>query len=115
MDKSQQNNDWKTSPDAHNIQDSVHKGVISKFINRLHATSTVYIIAGLGQCLLGFSVIVVSLMGFIRPLWLSTMLTAVSSLTTMVGFFLVYHTVTKMHDPNRLLRNAMKRVMESKN
>src|SRR5699024_11902544 len=88
---------------------------IIRIINRLHPTSTIYIVSGLSQIVLGLGVIIVSFMGYLRPLWLSTVLTAVSSLSAIVGFFLVYHTVSKIHDPNELLRSAMKRVMESKN
>jgi len=115
MDKSQQNNDRKTPSGARNIRDSVHGSGIIRFINRLHSTSTIYIVSGLSQIVLGLAIIIVSFMGYLRPLWLSTVLTAVSSLSAMVGFFLVYHTISKIHDPNQLLRSAMKRVMESKN
>lgn len=115
MEQSNKNNEWKTPSDAQNIKDSVYRTGIAKFINRIHSTTTVYIIAGLCQIILGLSVIVVAVMGHITPLWLSTALTGISSITAMVGFFLVYHTVSKLHDPDLLLRNAMKRVMESKN
>lgn len=115
MEKSNKNNEWKTPSDAQNIQDSVYRTGIAKLINRIHSTSTVYIVAGVFQIVLGISVIIVAILGYITSLWLSTMLTGVSSITTMIGFFLVYHTVSKLHDPDLLLRNAMKRVMESKN
>lgn len=115
MDPSEQNNDWKAPPDAHNVKDSVHRAGILRLVNRLHSTSTIYIVSGISQIVLGLTIIIVSILGFIRPLWLSTMLTAISSLTTMVGVLLVYYTFSKINDPNLLLRNAMKRVMESKN
>lgn len=84
-------------------------------MNRIHSVSTIYIMAGVCQMVLSLMVIAVVILGYVEPLWLSTVLTGVASVTAMVGFFLVYHTVSKMHDPNLLLRNAMKRVMESKN
>ncbi|MCW9707779.1 hypothetical protein [Fodinibius salsisoli] len=115
MEQSNKNNDWKTPSDAQNIQDSVYRTGIAKLINRIHSTSTIYIVAGLCQVALGLLVIVVAILGYITSLWLSTVLTGIASITTMVGFFLVYHTVSKLHDPDLLLRNAMKRVMESKN
>lgn len=115
MNKSQKNNDWKTPSDAHNIKDSVQRTGISKFINRLHAKSTIYIVAGVGQLMLGLTIIAAAILGYIRPLWLATVFTALSSLSSMVGFFLVYHTISDMHDQGQLLRDAMKRVMESKN
>lgn len=115
MNKSQKNDDWKTPSDAHNIKDSVQRTGILKFINRLHTKSTIYIVAGVGQLIFGLAIITAAILGFIRPLWLATLFTALSSLSAMVGFFLVYHTVSEMHNQDQLLRDAMKRVMESKN
>lgn len=115
MDKSQQNNDKKTPSGTRNIRHSVQRTGISKIINRLHSRKTIVVVSGLNQMLLGLTIITVSLMGFIQPLWLLIFLTVSSSFSTMFGFFLVYQTFSKMHDPNELLRTAMKRVMESKN
>jgi hypothetical protein len=115
MTRSNKKNEWKAPFNAQNIKDSAYRTEITKLINRIHSTSTVYIIAGLCQIILGLSVITVAILGHITSLWLSTVLTGVSSITAMIGCFLVYHTVSKLHDPDLLLRNAMKRVMESKN
>lgn len=115
MGNSQKNNDWKTSSGSRIIKDSIYRIGISKLMNRIHSVSTIYILAGILQVILGLSIIAVAILGYVQPLWLSSLLTGISSISAMVGFFLVYHTVSKMHDPNLLLRNAMKRVMESKN
>ncbi|SHE78143.1 hypothetical protein SAMN05443144_103167 [Fodinibius roseus] len=115
MSNSKRNNDWKTSSRNRNIKDSIYGRGLSKLMNRIHSVSSIYILAGTLQILLGLTVIAVTILGYVQPLWLSTLLTGMSSISAMAGFFLVYHTVSKMHDPNLLLRNAMKRVMESKN
>lgn len=115
MGNSQKNNDWKTSSGKRNINDSIYRIGISKLMNRIHSVSSIYILAGTLQIILGLTVISVAVLGYVQPLWLSSLLTGISSISAMVGFFLVYHTVSKIHDPNLLLRNAMKRVMESKN
>lgn len=115
MNNSKNNNDWKTPSKNRNIKDSIYRRGLSKLMNRIHSVSTIYILAGTLQVILGLTVIAVAILGYLQPLWLSTLLTGVSSISAMVGFFLVYCTVSKMHDPNLLLRNAMKRVMESKN
>lgn len=115
MSNSKRNKDWKTPSKNRNIKDSIYRIGISKLMNRIHSVSSMYILAGILQILLGLTVIAVAILGYVQPLWLSTLLTGMSSISAMVGFFLVYHTVSKMHDPDLLLRNAMKRVMESKN
>lgn len=115
MSNSKRNNNWKTPSQNRNIKDSIYRIGISKLMNRIHSVPSMYILAGILQIFLGLTVIAVAILGFVHPLWLSTLLTGISSISAMVGFFLVYHTISKMHDPNQLLRNAMKRVMDSKN
>ena len=115
MGTPQKNNDWKVSPEDHQVTDRVYRNSISNLIYRLHSITSFHLVAGLGQMILGLTVILIAIMGFIQPLWLSTALTAVASLSTMIGFFLLYHTLSKVHDRDQLLRNAMKRVMEAKN
>lgn len=115
MNRLNKNNDWNTSSGARSIKDSNYRIGISRLMNRIHSASTIYIMAGVCQIVLGLAVITSAVLGYVRPLWLSTMLTVISSISTMIGSFLVYHTISKMHDPDLLLRNAMKRVMELQN
>jgi hypothetical protein len=115
MSKSRKHNNWKIPSDEPNIRDSVHSTGISKWINQIHSSTTICLVAGTTQVGVGLAVIAVSILGFIQPLWLSTLLTMIASLSTMIGCFLVYHTISKMHDPDKLLRDAMRRVTESKN
>ncbi|HLR33164.1 MAG TPA: hypothetical protein VK074_11785 [Fodinibius sp.] len=115
MSNSKRDSNRKTSSDRRNIKDSRYRNSISTFMNRIHSVSTIYILSGVLQIILGLMVISLPILGYVGSLWFSTLLTGISSISAMVGFFLVYHTISKMHDPNLLLRNAMKRVMESKN
>lgn len=115
MSNSHRHNKWTTSLNEYNVNDSLYRTRLSAFINRLHTSSTGILIAGIMQVVLGITVIVVSVLGYVAPLWVSTLLTGLSSIATMIGLGLIYYTVSKRHDPNMLLRNAMKRVMESKN
>lgn len=98
-----------------NILDSEHSFSFSVFFEQVHSVNTLYLIAGLCQIFLGISVITVSVLGYIQELWLSSALTMLASISTVIGFYLMYVTVSKWRDPEALLHNAMKRVMESKN
>lgn len=115
MNKQDHSNDWFAPSDLRKIQDATGESGLSAFIDRSHALKNIHFIAGLSQIFLGLSVITVSAFGFVQPLWLSLILTIISSGVTMIGCYLVYMTISKSYDSNALLRNAMKRVMKSKN
>jgi len=65
--------------------------------------------------LLGLAVITVSVIGLLQPLWVSTLLIMGASVTTMIGLYLLYITISKARNKNSLLRNAMQRIMEFRN
>lgn len=115
MDKHNYHDEWYLHSDSPNIKDSAYNSRVSHFIDRTHSLNVFYLIAGLCQVLLGMAVVTISILGLIEPLWLSTSLSMIGSVTTMIGLYLVYITVSKSYDRNSLLRSAMKRVMEAKN
>lgn len=115
MDKQNSNNEWQTSSDSSNITDSVHNSRVAYFVEHTHSLRTFQLLAGICQILLGAAVITISILGLIRPLWLSTGMVMLASVTTIIGLYLVYITISKLYDRKSLLRNAMRRVMESKN
>jgi len=111
-----QYDEWFLHSESPNIKkDSVHNSRVSNLVNKAHTLGAFHLIAGFCQILLGAVVIVVSILGLIDPLWLSASLGIAASITTMIGLYLVYITVSRLQDHESLLRDAMKRVMESKN
>ena len=115
MNTPDHNDERYTSSESSNIKDFSHNSRVSDFVDRTHSLHTFYLIAGSCQVLLGLAVIAVSVLGLIQPRWLSTMLIMGGSVTTMIGFYLLYITVSKSRNDNSLLRTAMKRVMEFRN
>jgi len=115
MEDYDRENDWSARSDYPNIQDSTGNVRLSKAVAKTHTLHTFYLIAGISQVLLGLSVIVVSILGLISPLWVSLFLTMGASVTTLTGLYLVYMTVSKSFDSHSLLRDAMRRVMKAKN
>lgn len=115
MAKHEYQDDWYLHSDSSNIKDSEYNSRVSRFVDRTHTLDTFYLIAGGLQIFLGVVVVTISILGLIEPLWLSKLLSMLGSVTTMIGLYLVYITVSKSYDSNSLLRDAMKRVMESKN
>lgn len=109
------NNEWFSPSESPNIKGWKHNSSISHFVEQTHSLQTFYLIAGICQVLLGLTVITVAILGLIQPMWLSTALIMLSSVTTMIGLYLLYITRIKRSDHNFLLRSAMRRVMEHKN
>ncbi|HEX6981647.1 MAG TPA: hypothetical protein VF181_02700 [Balneolaceae bacterium] len=101
-------------PESSNIPHS-EQNSFSVFFEQVHTINALCLIAGLFQIVLGASVITISILGLVQELWLANALTMLASVSTIIGCYLVYITVSKKRDPQALLREAMKRVMESKN
>lgn len=102
-------------PSSSNIQDSSHNSGVKRFINQMHSLRTMQMFGAIGQIVLGLSVIVASVMGLIQPLWLAGFFIAIASVVTIIGSYLVYIIRSKSHNYNSLKRNAVRRVMKSKN
>lgn len=116
MDKHSHKSGWFISSNASKYdKKDIRNSRISHFVNRSHTLSTFMLIAGLSQIFMGLFVVAVSVLGLIEPLWLSRVMSIAASITTMIGFYLVYIGVSKSNSRNMLLRNAMRRVMEAKN
>lgn len=88
---------------------------ISKFVTQAHSVNTLHLIASCCQIFLGLSVLVVSILGFIKPVWVSDFLSLLGSITVMLGFYFLYTVLIRNINPNRLLSEAMKRVIDAQN
>ncbi|WP_138430572.1 hypothetical protein [Fodinibius saliphilus] len=115
MDKKNNDSEWYTHSNLSNIQDSTGNSRVSNFVEQVHTLNTLHFIVGICQIFMGLTVIGASILGFINPLWVSVAFTMVASVTTMIGLYFLYITVSKSYDSRSLLRNAMKRVMKAKN
>lgn len=115
MEKHHQSNKWLSHSDLPNIQESTGNSRFSNFVEQANTLNTFHFIASLCQIFLGLSVITVSILGLFDRLWISLFLTLVASATTMIGLYFLYITVSRTKGSNLLLREAMKRVMKSKN
>lgn len=115
MKKKNQNNDWFASSESPNINNPVHNSSVTRYVEQTQTLKTFHLIAGLCQVFLGLAVVTISILGLIQPQWLSTVFIMAGSITTMIGLFLVYITITRKRDSTSLLRSAMQRVMQHKN
>lgn len=88
---------------------------ISLFMDRVHSLNGLHFISAAMQIFLGTSVVALSLLNSIQPLWLATIMTVFGSITTMVGLYFMYRTITQTGAFDSLLHKAIKRVINSQN
>lgn len=71
--------------------------------------------AGVLQITVGLSLVAVSILGLITPLWLSAFFSLVGSVSSMAGIFLIYHALSSKGTFDTLINQAIKRVINSQN
>lgn len=98
-----------------NIKDSAGNSRLAYLKKRTAALNIFSLLSGINQIVLGLSVIILYLTGFLRPVGASLFLISVAGLATMIGLYLVYINISKSQDSNSLLRKAMQRMMKAKN
>lgn len=104
------------SNDLKKVNKSGHQNSgITAFIDHVHTIDGLHFIAASMQIFLGTSVVALSLLNSINPLWLATIMTVFGSITTMIGLYFMYRTVTNSGAFDSLLHKAIKRVISSQN
>lgn len=83
-------------------------------MERIHSVNMLYFLAGMCQMVLGAGVVLVSILGLLRPFWLSTLFSIAGSITTMIGIYVCYSAMPN-HNRDTLLRDAMRRIVEEQN
>ena len=87
---------------------------ISRLIEKIRSLQALHICAGLCQLFLGLAVVIVSILGLIRPLWLSMILSVMACVTAMTGIYFSYSAIAE-RDKKTLLRDAMRRIADAQN
>ncbi len=67
------------------------------------------------QIKVGLSLVAVSILGLISPLWVSAILSLAGSVSCMAGIFLIYHTFSSRGTFESLINQSIRRVINSQN
>jgi len=73
-----------------------------------------YVAAAL-QIVTGMTLIVISILGMIAPMWFSAILSIAGSVSSMTGVFLLYFTSANKGSIDGLINQAIRRVINSQN
>ncbi|MDX1591542.1 MAG: hypothetical protein R3283_06255 [Balneolaceae bacterium] len=71
--------------------------------------------SGILQITVGMTLVAVSILGLITPLWLSAFLSLIGSVSSMTGVFLVYNTLSSREAYDTLITQAIKRIISAQN
>jgi len=113
-DKKDHTNKFAASHAPENTKKMSNDGKLSVLIAYLHSANVLQFLLGASQVILGIAVVIISVLGLIRPLWLSTLFSIGASITTMIGAYVCYTAWTGWGQ-KALLRDAMRRIVEAQN
>ncbi|MDX1640866.1 MAG: hypothetical protein R3220_04175 [Balneolaceae bacterium] len=109
----------KTSSSFQDLKLEVEKSNRSPLNRFRYLLSNVHtlipLLAGVLLILTGLTLVSISILGFIPPFWVSGMLSILGSVSSMVGVFLMYQTVTSQGSFESLINKAIRRVVNNQN
>jgi len=73
------------------------------------------IAAGIIQIVAGLSIVGVTILGLLNPLWLSAVLSLVGSISSMFGVYIIFHAIASNGNFDTLINRSIKRVIRDQN
>lgn len=89
--------------------------IFYKVIDRIRRGNSLLITSAAFLLTIGLSVVVISVIGQVQPLWLASVMSIMGSITTMFGIYLWYGLLHSKDDMDDLFKEAIKRVINSQN
>ena len=71
--------------------------------------------SGVLQIFIGLTLVAISILGLVSPLWLSAILSLAGSVSCMAGIFLVYHVLSNRGTFESLINQSIRRVISAQN
>lgn len=89
--------------------------LFQKSLTWIHAGIIVPVVAGILQILIGLTLVSISILGLLDPVWISAVLSVLGSISSMAGVYLIYHVISSQETFNTLINKAIRRVIEAQN
>jgi len=86
----------------------------NKFVSLLNGNFAL-LVAGTLQIIAGLSILGVTILGLLNPLWLSAILSFVGSISSMFGVYLIFHAIASNGSFDTLINKSIKRVIRDQN
>ncbi|CAN5354283.1 hypothetical protein BH23BAC3_BH23BAC3_05240 [soil metagenome] len=77
--------------------------------------NTAIVFAGIIQIVAGLSIVGVTILGLLQPLWISAILSLVGSVSSMFGVYLIFQAIATNGNFDTLINRSIKRVIRDQN
>lgn len=81
----------------------------------MNSHTLIPVLSGAVMVLTGLTIVGITILGLISPLWISAILSLLGSISCMMGAFLIYYTITSQGSFDGLINQAIRRVIRSQN
>lgn len=93
-----------------------NQGLLNRLRSLLSSVHTfIPFLSGVLMIVTGLTLVSITILGFITPLWVSGLLSILGSVSSMVGVFLIYQTVSSQGSFDSLINKAIRRVVNNQN
>jgi len=77
--------------------------------------NTLQIIAGSVQIVAGMSIVGITILGLLQPLWIAALLSMLGSVSSMFGVYMIFQAVSSSNKFDSLINQSIKRVIRNQN
>lgn len=77
--------------------------------------NSIFIATGAIQILTGMSMVAITILGLLTPLWLAAGLSMLGSISSMFGVYLIFHALSKTGSFDSLMNQSIKRAIRDQN
>jgi hypothetical protein len=78
-------------------------------------SDTLQIIAGSIQIIAGMSIVGITILGLLQPLWIAAILSMLGSVSSMFGVYMIFQAVSTSGKFDSLINQSIKRVIRDQN
>lgn len=95
--------------------DRKKSGTQSGTFELLWNNNVLQIIAGSLQIVTGMSIVGITILGLLTPLWFAAILSMLGSVSSMFGVYMIFHAVSASGSFDTLINQSIKRVIRDQN
>lgn len=78
-------------------------------------SNMIQIVAGSIQIVTGMSIVGITILGLLTPLWIAAILSMLGSVSSMFGVYMIFHAVSSAGSFDTLINQSIKRVIRDQN
>lgn len=98
-----------------NSASSIQKKSSLNRFNTYWNSDTLQIIAGSIQIIAGMSIVGITILGLLQPLWIAAILSMLGSVSSMFGVYMIFQAVSTSGKFDSLINQSIKRVIRDQN